>query len=155
LAPVGKKTNSNSHVVTENDTDIRPDNDRVDKIVDWIDENAYMSERARRYDDSASGSRSNILTQKGQAPSIERTLPDGQKRRVKFDGLDGETLIDRKISVVTTDKAKGQVIRQSQALEENGLNARWEVPNETQARRAKKVFEELEVDNISVEVVDE
>ena len=44
---------------------------------------------------------------------------------VKFDGLDGDVLIDRKISVVTTDKAKDQALRQSEALSQSGLTARW------------------------------
>jgi hypothetical protein len=123
--------------------------------VNWVDENASMSDRARNYDDSATGSRSNIETQKGQAPTIARTLEDGTQKLVRFDGFDGEYLIDRKISVVTTAKAKDQVLRQSQALSENGLNGRWEVPTQAQANRAQKMFNELGITNIEVKVVPE
>ena len=58
-----------------------------------------MSSRARDYNDSATGARSNPATQSGQAPALERTMPDGSIRLVKFDGVDGEVLVDRKISV--------------------------------------------------------
>ncbi len=123
--------------------------------VRWVDENAAMSKRARKYDDGAIGARSNALTKMPQAPQLMRTLEDGVTRGVRFDGLDGDILIDRKISVVTTRKAKGQALRQSQALSENGLTGRWEVPTDAQARRAQRMFEELEIDNIEVKVVNE
>ncbi|WP_208605643.1 hypothetical protein [Rhizobium aegyptiacum] len=114
-----------------------------------------MSPRARLYDDGAIGSRSNVETQKGQAPTLTRTTPDGQKASVRFDGVDGDVLIDRKISVVTTQKVKDQVLRQSEALQQNGLSGRWEVPNQSQADRATKIFKDLGVKNITVKVVPE
>lgn len=79
----------------------------------WVDENANMSQRARDYNDSASGARSNIENQKGQAPGIERIDVNGVNKPVRFDGVDGKVMIDRKISVVTTQKVKNQAIRQS------------------------------------------
>nr|WP_320015636.1 RHS repeat-associated core domain-containing protein [uncultured Desulfobacter sp.] len=121
--------------------------------VKWVDENAHMSNRAKLYNDSATGARSNIATQKGQAPQITRTLDDDTARGVRFDGLDSDVLIDRKISVVTTPKAKNQALRQSQALRQNNLTGRWEVPTQSQANRATKMFNELGIDNIRVEVV--
>lgn len=114
-----------------------------------------MSPRARAYDDGAMGSRSNVETHKGQAPALTRTNVDGSTASVRFDGVDGDVLIDRKLSVVTTPKAKNQVIRQSEALQQNGLTARWEVPTQAQANRATKIFEELGVKNITVKVVPE
>jgi filamentous hemagglutinin len=92
-------------------------------------------------------------TKSGQAPAISRTLPDGANRPVKFDGLDNGVLVDRKISVVTTPKAKDQALRQSAALMQNGLTARWEVPNQAQANRAQKIFDELKIKNITIKVV--
>jgi len=121
--------------------------------VRWIDENAAMSPAARDYNDSATGARSNPVTQSGQAPAIIRTMPDGSQRAVKFDGVEGGVLIDRKLSVVTTAKAKEQAMRQSEALAQNGLTGRWEVPSESQAARARKMFEELGIKNIDVKVV--
>jgi len=123
--------------------------------VKWVDENAGMSQRARDYNDTATGTRSNPATQSGQAPALERTMPDGSTRTVKFDGVDGNVLVDRKISVVTTSKAKEQALRQSDALSQNGLTGRWEVPNQSQASRAQKMFDELGIKNISVKVVHE
>ena len=114
-----------------------------------------MSPAARDYDDGATGSRSSVETRLGQAPSIERTLTSGETRPVRFDGLDGDVLIDRKRSVVTTRKARDQIVRQSEALEQNGPTARWEVPTDAQAARTPRMFDELGVDNITVEVVPE
>jgi filamentous hemagglutinin len=114
-----------------------------------------MSSRARDYNDSATGARSNPATQSGQAPALERTMPDGSTRLVKFDGVDGEVLVDRKISVVTTSKSKDQALRQSDVLNQNGLTARWEVPTQAQANRAQKMFDELGIKNISVKVIRE
>ncbi|QYM97699.1 hypothetical protein FGI04_18070 [Dickeya ananatis] len=123
--------------------------------VKWVDENASMSQRARNYNDSASGARSNIETKKGQAPSIERVDADGKAKPVRFDGVDGNVMVDRKISVVTTEKAKNQALRQSEALKNNGMTGRWEVPNQAQANRAQKIFDELGIKNIEVKIVHE
>lgn len=123
--------------------------------VKWVDENAGMSKRARNYNDSATGARSNIHTQKGQAPTIDRTDTKNNNRPVRFDGVDGNIMIDRKISVVTTQKAKDQAVRQSNALENNKMTGRWEVPNQTQANRAQKMFDELGIKNIEVKIVKE
>jgi filamentous hemagglutinin len=123
--------------------------------VKWVDENAGMSPRARDYNDSASGARSNIDTKKGQAPTIDRIDESGKSKPVRFDGVDGDIMIDRKISVVTTPKAKNQALRQSEALKNNGMTGRWEVPNQAQANRAQKVFDELGIKNIEVKIVHE
>ena len=123
--------------------------------VKWVDENASMSQRARDYNDSASGARSNIETQKGQGPSIDRIDANGVNKPVRFDGVDGNVMIDRKVSVVTTQKAKDQAVRQSEALKNNGMTGRWEVPSQAQANRAQKMFDELGIKNIEVKVVNE
>ncbi|MCV0349025.1 MAG: hypothetical protein K5863_03060 [Nitratireductor sp.] len=128
---------------------------KASEKVTWGDENASMSDRARAYDDKAMGARSNIVTQKGQASALTKTNPDGTTSTVRFDGVDGDVMVDRKLSVVTTPKAKNQVVRQSEVLRENGLTGRWEVPTQTQANRATKMFEELSVTNITVKVVPE
>lgn len=125
---------------------------RVDEKISWVDERASMNAAARAYDDGAPGSRSNIETQASQAPTLQRTLPTGEQRAVRFDGVDGDVMIDRKRAVVTTPKAKNQALRQSEALAQNGLTARWEVPNQAQADRAHRIFRELDITNITVEV---
>ncbi|MCM2263201.1 hemagglutinin [Ralstonia solanacearum] len=121
--------------------------------VKWVDENAGMSQQARDYNDSATGARSNPATQSGQAPALERKMEDGSTRLVKFDGVDGDVMVDRKLSVVTTEKAKDQALRQSEVLSQNGLTGRWEVPTSQQAARAQKMFDELGIKNITVKVV--
>lgn len=125
------------------------------KKVKWVDENAGMSLRAKNYNDSATGARSNITTKKGQAPTINRTDIENNSKPVRFDGVDGNVMIDRKVSVVTTAKAKDQAIRQSNALKNNNMTGRWEVPNQTQANRAQKMFDELQIKNIEVKIVKE
>ncbi|MFG5382810.1 hypothetical protein [Yoonia sp. R2-816] len=112
-----------------------------------------MNTAARNYDDGATGARSNVETQRRQAPALTRTTEDGGTAMVRFDGVDGDVLIDRKVSVVTTTKAKNQATRQSTALAENGLTARWEVSTQTQANRANRMFKELGIENITVKVV--
>ncbi|MDO5612251.1 MAG: hypothetical protein Q4G14_03295 [Paracoccus sp. (in: a-proteobacteria)] len=133
----------------------RPIGSLANEKVAWVDEGASMSPRARAYDEGAMGSRSNIETHKGQAPALSRTTSDGQTTSVRFDGVDGDVLIDRKLSVVTTQKAKDQVLRQSEALQQNGLTGRWEVPTQAQADRATRMFNDLNVSNITVRVVPE
>jgi hypothetical protein len=120
--------------------------------VRFIDDTPHMSEAARDFEDAATGARSNVSTQKRQVPVLERKLPDGSVADVKFDGIDGNVLIDRKRAITTFEKSKEQAIRQSDALRQNGLTGRWEVLNEREAARARKMLEELHIDNIVVEV---
>lgn len=119
----------------------------------WVFENAGMSEQAKNYNDAATGARSDGLTTKGLAPALENVANNGKVNIVKFDGVDGNILIDRKLSVVTTDKSKDQAMRQSEALMQNDLVGRWEVSTQAQANRAVKMFEELGIKNIQIKVV--
>ena len=122
--------------------------------VRWVDERAGMSTKARYYNDSVSGASSNPATQKGLAPSLEFTASDGKTKVVRFDGIENSVLIDRKISIVTTDKVRNQALRQSEALTQNNLTARWEVPDQTQFNRAQKMLSDLKISNIKVSIVD-
>lgn len=116
-----------------------------------------MSSRARSYNDSATGAHSDVLTKKSQAPALYYTSPtEKTPKLVKFDGLENSNLlIDRKLAVVTTEKSKQQAMRQSLALEQNGLKGVWEVPNNSEAARAKKMFQELNIKNIGVRIINE
>jgi filamentous hemagglutinin len=124
-----------------------------DKGINWLDEKAVMSDKARMYNDSVSGARSNAISGNSQAPSLKYSNKDGIEKTVRFDGIEDKILIDRKLAVVTTEKARNQALRQSEALEQNGLLGRWEVPTESELNRALKMFEELNVKNIGVKVV--
>ncbi|MEO7688804.1 MAG: LysM peptidoglycan-binding domain-containing protein [Sphingomonas sp.] len=121
------------------------------KVV-WVDENVGLKGLAKDYNDSAMGARSNPFTKTGQAPALERTMPDGTTRLVKFDGVDGNVMVDRKVAIVTTQKAKDQALRQSEVLAQNGLTGRWEVPTVAQQTRAVKMLNTLNVNNIKVVV---
>ena len=80
-------------------------------------------------------------------------MPDGSTKLVKFDGVDGSVMVDRKTAVVTTPKAKNQATRQSEVLRQNNMTGRWEVPNVAQQNRANKMFIELGITNITTAVV--
>jgi hypothetical protein len=54
---------------------------------EWVDELAEMSPRASDYQAGAEGARSNVTTGSPQAPVVAG---------VRFDGVDGDVLIDRK-----------------------------------------------------------
>jgi hypothetical protein len=99
------------------------------------------------YNDTAVGSRP------GRAPTLMRTMPNGSKRPVKFDGFQGDYMIDRKWKVVDAPHARGQSLRQSAVLAEHHLIGVWEVPTSVQKTRALKLFKRMNVTNIHVRVV--
>ena len=111
-----------------------------------------MSLRAQKYNDSASGARSNVITRKGQALSLSYIDSSGKSKIVRFDGLEDNVLIDRKIAVVTSPKVKNQILRQSAALKENNMQGVWEVPDASQGKRALKMMQELKINNIQVRI---
>jgi hypothetical protein len=119
----------------------------------WVDEGAAMSSKAQQYQSSTSGARSNRVTKKAQAFQLEYTDSTGNRKTVRFDGEEEGVAIDRKLSVTTFPKSKRQALRQSEALQQNNMAGRWEVPTEAQAKRAKNMFSELGITNITVEVV--
>jgi hypothetical protein len=116
---------------------------KADVGPEWVDEIADMGEAAREYQDGAEGTRSNIHTGNRQAPVVNG---------VRFDGWDGDVLIDRKTSVTSFAKTKNQAMRQSHALAKSGMRAVWEVPNEAQARKAQSLLSELGITNITARI---
>jgi filamentous hemagglutinin len=72
---------------------------------------------------------------------------------VRFDGEAPGVLIDRKTYIVTRSKVKDQALRQAEALRQNGLRGVWEVPNEAEAARARRMFAELSIENIDVRII--
>ncbi|MBS0502826.1 MAG: hypothetical protein JSS55_03290 [Proteobacteria bacterium] len=115
--------------------------------IGWVKENLGPEKPATRYNDAATGSRP------GQAPTLTRTMPDGSKRPVKFDGVQGEYVIDRKLRVVNRPRGRAQLMRQSQALTQNRLIGIWEIPNEKEKIAALKMLRDANVTNIKVRVV--
>jgi hypothetical protein len=114
--------------------------------IGWVKENLGEDNLARRYNDAATGARP------GQAPTLMRTMPDGSRRPVKFDGVLGEYVIDRKWSVVKRPRARAQLLRQSAVLAEHRLIGIWEVPTEAEKIQALKLFQEMQVTNIKVRI---
>lgn len=115
--------------------------------IGWVKENLGRDTPAKLYNDSATGA------QPGQAPTLMRTMPDGSKRPVKFDGIQGEYVIDRKWSVVNRHRARAQLLRQSEVLAQHRLIGTWEVPNEAERIAALKLLRKMNVTNIKVRVV--
>jgi len=116
--------------------------------IDWIKENLGGKDTDwRRYNDAADGARP------GEAPTLTRTMPNGSKRPVKFDGIRADYVIDRKWKVVGRPRCRAQVLRQAQALIENKQIGVWEVPSPIQKTKALKLLRELNVTAIRVRIV--
>lgn len=99
----------------------------------------------------------NPYADKGLVPSLryDNPLPGkGRKNVVRFDGIEGKTLIDRKLSFYSSEDGKDQLLRQSEAIKDNpGYSLRIEVPNKVQERRVDKYLKKLGITNIAIKVV--
>jgi hypothetical protein len=104
-------------------TDAEPAADAEGGPAKWIDEKAHMSKDAREYQDGAHGARSNRVTRAPQAPELDYSAADGSTQTVRFDGVQGRMMIDRKKAMTTFPKSEKQALRQSEALRQNGLTA--------------------------------
>lgn len=90
-----------------------------------------------------------------QALELAYKSATAEEVAANFDGIEVNVMIYRRISVTTFPNGERQAQRQSEALTQNRLTARWEVPNQTKANRSLKIFDELGIDNIEVKVVPE
>ena len=115
--------------------------------VGWVKENIVSDKAWKIYNDSATGARP------GQAPTLRRTMSDGSTRPVKFDGVEGDTLIDRKWSVSGKPRSRAQALRQSEALAQNRLIGVWEVPTEAKRLTGIKLLKKWDITNIKIRVV--
>jgi RHS repeat-associated protein len=128
--------------------------------VRWVDEGGNlragrspgMPSDAYEYQSQATGARSNASTGRSQAPRLEYTDATGESATVKFDGLEGIRLIDRKTAIHTGPKTQLLAQRQSMALAKQGLEGVWEVPNASEAARATKLLQDLGIGNITVRI---
>lgn len=116
--------------------------------VRWVKETLKPGEPSTIYNDGATGARP------GQAPALMRTLPNGRKRPVKFDGIEGDYVIDRKTSIWTTQSSIGQLKRQSEVLAQHHAIGTWEVPNLYEKKKALKLFKKHNIRNIKVRIVE-
>lgn len=116
--------------------------------VGWVKENLGSDKPWVQYNNDATGARP------GLAPTLMRTMPDGSKRPVKFDGMEREFPNDRKMKVVDSPKGRAQAVRQSEALTQNGLIGTWEVPNAKQQTKAREMLRKMNIGNIKVRIVE-
>ena len=130
------------------------------EAVRWIDEGGNlragrgpgMSPQAYDYQSGTPGARSNVATGRGQAPALDYQSTAAVPATVKFDGLTGSELIDRKIAVHTGAKTRSLAHRQSAALRQHGLSGVWELPTPAEAARASQLLTEEGIANITVRV---
>lgn len=112
--------------------------------IEWVNE-GHGNPAAAAYEAGAAGH------VPGKAPRLSATDAEGTVT-AKFDGVDGGTMVDRKLSVTTFPKSERQMLRQSATAAENGYGVRWEVPTAAEQARAQKMAESLGVKNIDVQV---
>lgn len=115
--------------------------------IGWVKETSRSTKPWKLYNDATDGARP------GLAPTLMRTMPDGSKRPVKFDGVRGDYVIDRKMKVVDRPRARAQLLRQSDVLSQHRLIGTWEVPTPAQTVKARKLFRKMKVTNMHVRVV--
>lgn len=115
--------------------------------IGWVKENLVSDKDWKIYNDTAPGARP------GKAPTLTRTMADGSKRPVKFDGVQGEYPVDRKWSIRDMPRARAQILRQSEALTQNRSIGVWEVPNEIERRAARNLLKKMNIKTIKVRVV--
>lgn len=115
--------------------------------IGWVKETNTSEKPWKSYNDTATGA------QPGLAPTLMRTMADGSNRSVKFDGIQGDYVIDRKWSVVDRPRARAQILRQSQVLAEHRLIGLCEVPTAVQKIKALTLFKKMNITNIHVKVV--
>jgi len=115
--------------------------------IGWVKEATKSEKPWKSYNDTAPGARA------GQAPTLMRTTADGSKRPVKFDGIQGDYMIDLKSSVVNRPRAGAQILRQSEVLAQHRLIGTWEVPTPVQKAKALKLLKQMSITNIHGKVV--
>lgn len=101
----------------------------------------------KNYTTSATGARPGLV------PILMRTMPDGTQRPVRFDGIEGDYVIDRKWKIVDAPRSRAQVKRQSEVLSEHRLIATWEVPTPAQRLLALQLLQKMKIRNIKVRMV--
>ncbi|MCK8457906.1 hypothetical protein [Sphingomonas faeni] len=115
--------------------------------IGWVKETTKSEKPWKSYNDTAPGARA------GQAPTLMRTMADGSKRSVKFDGIQGDYMIDRKWAVVNRLRSRAQILRQSEVLAQHRLIGLWEVRTPVDKTKALKLLKQMSITNIHVKVV--
>ena len=126
--------------------------------VNWVDEggdlragkSAGMRSDAYDYQSGVSGARSNAVTGRPMAPQLEMPALDGSTVTAKFDGIDGNEIIDRKLNPMFTVGAVDLARRQAATAAYNGFQAVWELPTEEAVAAANRFMDYAGISTIVV-----
>lgn len=113
-----------------------------------------MRSAARAFEDGVTGAAYDVATGKRIAPGLLFDNPNPRGRNlVRFDGIDGTELIDRKLNVTTKSKQLYDLQRMSEALRQNpGVTGVIEVPDTAAFRAAALALDKAGVSNITVRI---
>ena len=75
---------------------------------------------------------------------------DGTPVTAKFDGVNGNEIIDRKLNPMFTDKAVDQARRQAATAAYHGLRAVWELPTPEAVAAANRFMSFAKISTIVV-----
>ena len=117
-------------------------------------ENSSKSSAASVFEDGTIGAASSIAAKRKVVPGLRFDNPNPRGRNVvRFDGIDGTTLIDRKLNVTTKSKQINDLKRMSEALRQNPeYTAVLEVPNAAVRKAAIRALDKAGVTNIGVRI---
>ncbi|MFI5916006.1 LamG-like jellyroll fold domain-containing protein [Dactylosporangium sp. NPDC051541] len=148
-------------VLVHNQNHIEPPcGSRAARKAEWVNEgNAKegrlgMSPGAYRYQSGAAGARSSVDGH-SQAPQLSMPGLDGTYVTAKFDGLEGDEVIDRKTAMMDTQVGSSmdnekldQARRQAATAIYNGLTPVYELPSQTAADFARAKLKEWGMDSL-------
>ncbi|MDQ1006442.1 RHS repeat-associated protein [Streptomyces sp. V4I23] len=131
----------------------------AEDVANWVDEGGDlratpprpgMPPNAYNYQSGVAGARSNPATGRGMAPQLEMPGADGIPVTAKFDGVNGNEIIDRKLNPRFTEKAVDQARRQAATAVYNGLQAVWELPTADAVAAANRFMTYAGITTITV-----
>jgi hypothetical protein len=119
-----------------------------------VTENSSKPVAASVFEDGTVGAASSVAAKRRVVPALLFDNPNKRGRNiVRFDGIDGRFLIDRKANITTKSKQLKDLRRMSEALRQNSeYTGVIEVPNEAVRRVAIKALEKANVSNIRVRI---
>jgi hypothetical protein len=109
-----------------------------------------MPSNAYDFQSGTMGARSDIASRRALAPQLEMPAADGSVVTAKFDGVDGNEIIDRKLNPRFTEKAVDLARRQAATAAYHGLTPVYEVPNEEALAAMNRFMKYAKVSTIVV-----
>ncbi|MCW3844989.1 polymorphic toxin-type HINT domain-containing protein, partial [Micromonospora yasonensis] len=133
----------------------------AEDAAEWVDEGGDlrgpspeygMPKESYDYQSGVAGARSNPQTGRAMAPQLSMPGADGVAVTAKFDGVNGNEIIDRKVGLRFTDKMVDLARRQAGTAAYHGLQPVWEVPTAEMAGVANRFLKFAKVSTIQVRV---